>query len=154
MLTKFFVYQFCNLRIFERFVRNSYGTVEVRFFVPANGLFAPKREGKATFPRRDGSFQKLLQQLSSISVNRKRLVHAVARCSALVFRDHLLSKRFLSWTFSSGRLTGPVNCSTLSDNDFYPLIEARHFDPFKLLGVREFQGSQFARVLRPDAAEV
>jgi 1,4-alpha-glucan branching enzyme len=47
-----------------------------------------------------------------------------------------------------------VNPSTLSDDDFYPLIEARHFDPFKLLGVREFQGSQFARVLRPDAAEV
>ncbi|HEY6675679.1 MAG TPA: hypothetical protein VIZ87_02760, partial [Terrimicrobium sp.] len=47
-----------------------------------------------------------------------------------------------------------MNPSTLSDDDFYPLIEARHFDPFKLLGVREFQGSQFARVLRPDAAEV
>ena len=47
-----------------------------------------------------------------------------------------------------------MNRSTLSDDDFYPLIEARHFDPFKLLGVREFQGSQFGRVLRPDAAEV
>ena len=32
-----------------------------------------------------------------------------------------------------------MNPSTLSDDDFYPLIEARHFDPFKLLGVREFQ---------------
>ena len=47
-----------------------------------------------------------------------------------------------------------MNPSTLSDEDFYPLIEARHFDPFKLLGVREFQGSQVGRVFRPDAAEV
>ena len=47
-----------------------------------------------------------------------------------------------------------MNPSTLSDDDLYPLIEARHFDPFKLLGIREFQGSQFGRVLRPDAAEV
>ena len=47
-----------------------------------------------------------------------------------------------------------MNPSTLSDDDFYPLIEARHFDPFKLLGIREFQGSLFGRVFRPDAAEV
>jgi 1,4-alpha-glucan branching enzyme len=47
-----------------------------------------------------------------------------------------------------------VNPSTLSDEDFYPLIEARHFDPFKFLGIREFQGSQFGRVFRPDALEV
>lgn len=47
-----------------------------------------------------------------------------------------------------------MNPSTLPDDDFYPLIEARHNDPFKLLGIREFQGSQFARVLRPDAVEV
>ncbi|CAN5784649.1 1,4-alpha-glucan branching protein GlgB [soil metagenome] len=47
-----------------------------------------------------------------------------------------------------------MNPSTLPDDDFYPLIEARHSDPFKLLGIREFQGSLFARVLRPDAAEV
>ena len=47
-----------------------------------------------------------------------------------------------------------MNPSTLSDDDFYPLIEARHFDPFKFLGVREFQGSQFARVFRPDVSEV
>ncbi len=47
-----------------------------------------------------------------------------------------------------------MNPSTLPDDDFYPLIEARHNDPFKLLGIREFQGSLFARVLRPDAAEV
>ena len=47
-----------------------------------------------------------------------------------------------------------MNPSTLSDDDFYPLIEARHCDPFKVLGIRELQGSWFARVLRPDAAEI
>jgi len=47
-----------------------------------------------------------------------------------------------------------MNPSTLPDDDFYPLIEARHGDPFRLLGLREFQGSYFARVWRPDAAEV
>ena len=47
-----------------------------------------------------------------------------------------------------------VNPSTLPDDDFFPLIEARHLDSFKLLGIREFQGSQFGRVFRPDAVEV
>jgi 1,4-alpha-glucan branching enzyme len=47
-----------------------------------------------------------------------------------------------------------MNPSTLPDDDFYPLIEARHGDPFKILGVREFQGSWFGRVWRPQAAEV
>ena len=47
-----------------------------------------------------------------------------------------------------------MNPSTLPDDDFYSLIEARHLDSFKLLGIREFQGSQFGRVFRPDAAEV
>jgi 1,4-alpha-glucan branching enzyme len=47
-----------------------------------------------------------------------------------------------------------MNPSTLPDDDFYPLIEARHGDPFKILGLREFQGSWFGRVWRPDAAEV
>jgi len=47
-----------------------------------------------------------------------------------------------------------MNPSTLPDDDFYPLIEARHGDPFKLLGIREFQGSLFGRVWRPGAAEV
>ncbi len=47
-----------------------------------------------------------------------------------------------------------MNPSTLPDDDFYPLIEARHGDPFKILGLREFQGSWFGRVFRPDAAEV
>ena len=47
-----------------------------------------------------------------------------------------------------------MNPSTLPDDDFYPLIEARHCDPFRILGMREFQGSYFARVWRPDASEV
>ncbi len=47
-----------------------------------------------------------------------------------------------------------MNPSTLSDDDFYPLIEARHCDPFKVLGLRQLQGGWFARVWRPDAAEV
>lgn len=47
-----------------------------------------------------------------------------------------------------------MNPSTLPDDDFYPLIEARHNDPFKILGLREFQGGWFGRVWRPDAAAV
>lgn len=47
----------------------------------------------------------------------------------------------------------PMNPSTLSDDDFYPLVEARHCDPFKILGIREISGSVCARVLRPDAAQ-
>jgi 1,4-alpha-glucan branching enzyme len=47
-----------------------------------------------------------------------------------------------------------MNPSTLPDDDFYPLIEARHSDPFKLLGLHMLQGSWFARVWRPDAASV
>lgn len=47
-----------------------------------------------------------------------------------------------------------MNPSTLSDDDFYPLIEARHCDPFRLLGLHEFQGSWFVRLLRPDAAAI
>ena len=47
-----------------------------------------------------------------------------------------------------------MNPSTLSDDELYPLIEARHSDPFKILGIREARGSQFGRVFRPDAAEV
>jgi 1,4-alpha-glucan branching enzyme len=47
-----------------------------------------------------------------------------------------------------------VNPSTLPDDDFYPLIEARHCDPFRVLGIREQGGCAMARVFRPDAAEV
>jgi alpha-1,4-glucan:alpha-1,4-glucan 6-glycosyltransferase len=46
-----------------------------------------------------------------------------------------------------------MNPSTLPDDDFYPLIEARHGDPFKILGIRQFQGSWFGRVWRPQAEE-
>lgn len=47
-----------------------------------------------------------------------------------------------------------MNSSTLSDADFYPLIEARHGDPFRILGVREQGGGWIGRVFRPDASEV
>jgi 1,4-alpha-glucan branching enzyme len=47
-----------------------------------------------------------------------------------------------------------MNPSLLPDDDFYPLIEARHCDPFRILGLREFQGRWIGRVLRPDAAKV
>ena len=47
-----------------------------------------------------------------------------------------------------------MNPSTLPDDDFYPLIETRHGDPFKVLGIREFQQGYFGRAWRPDATEV
>ena len=47
-----------------------------------------------------------------------------------------------------------MNPTTLADDDFYPLVEARHCDPFKILGMREVQGGWFARVFRPDASAV
>ncbi|MEI8312664.1 MAG: 1,4-alpha-glucan branching enzyme, partial [Verrucomicrobiota bacterium] len=47
-----------------------------------------------------------------------------------------------------------MNPSLLADDDFYPLIEARHSDPFRILGLREFQGRWIGRVFRPDAAKV
>src|SRR5471032_1450750 len=47
-----------------------------------------------------------------------------------------------------------MNPSTLQDDDFYPLIEARHCDPFKILGVRKNGKEWDAHVLRPDAAEI
>jgi 1,4-alpha-glucan branching enzyme len=47
-----------------------------------------------------------------------------------------------------------MNPSLLPDDDFYPLIEARHSDPFRLLGLRELQGRWLLRVFRPDAAGV
>ncbi len=46
-----------------------------------------------------------------------------------------------------------MNSSTLSDADFYPLIESRHGDPFRILGLREQGESWMARVWRPDVAE-
>lgn len=47
-----------------------------------------------------------------------------------------------------------MNPSLLADDDYYPLIEARHCDPFRLLGIREEHGRTIARVFRPDAANV
>ncbi|MEO6847465.1 MAG: 1,4-alpha-glucan branching protein GlgB [Chthoniobacterales bacterium] len=46
-----------------------------------------------------------------------------------------------------------MNPSTLSDEDFYPLIEARHKDPFKILGIHQQEGKFIARILRPDAVD-
>ena len=47
-----------------------------------------------------------------------------------------------------------MNPSTLSDDDFYPLIEARHCDPFRILGVRESASGHCVRAFRPDAVAV
>jgi 1,4-alpha-glucan branching enzyme len=49
-----------------------------------------------------------------------------------------------------------MNPSTLPDDDFYPLVEARHCDIFRLLGLRQLPDSKawVARVFRPDAKEV
>ncbi len=47
-----------------------------------------------------------------------------------------------------------MNPSLLSDDDYYPLIEARHCDPFRILGIRPVGQTSVARVFRPDAAEV
>ena len=57
----------------------------------------------------------------------------------------------LSWL--GARVKG-MNPTLLADDDFYPLIEARHCDPFRILGLREFQGRWIGRVFRPDAAKV
>ena len=43
--------------------------------------------------------------------------------------------------------------SRLNAEDYYPLIEARHCDPFRILGIRFCDGKFVARVLRPDAAK-
>jgi 1,4-alpha-glucan branching enzyme len=48
-----------------------------------------------------------------------------------------------------------MNPSLLPDDDFYPLVEARHCDVFRLLGLRESaDGTWAARAFRPDAREV
>ncbi|NBS51776.1 MAG: 1,4-alpha-glucan branching protein GlgB [Spartobacteria bacterium] len=44
--------------------------------------------------------------------------------------------------------------SLLSDDDYYPLIEARHCDPFRILGIRRVDERWVARVLRPDVQSV
>ena len=43
--------------------------------------------------------------------------------------------------------------SLLTPDDYFPLVEARHCDPFRVLGIRSIKGGFLARVLRPDAAE-
>ncbi len=47
-----------------------------------------------------------------------------------------------------------MNASSLPDDHYFPLIEARHCDPFRILGVHEENGKWIARVIRPDAASV
>ncbi|MEO8204894.1 MAG: 1,4-alpha-glucan branching protein GlgB [Chthoniobacterales bacterium] len=47
-----------------------------------------------------------------------------------------------------------MNSSTLPDDDFYPLIEARHGDPFRVLGLHPQKGKLIARALRADAGKV
>jgi len=47
-----------------------------------------------------------------------------------------------------------MNTSFLPDDDYFPLIEARHCDPFRLLGIRKEGGRTVARVFRPDANRV
>lgn len=47
-----------------------------------------------------------------------------------------------------------MTSSRLTPDDYFPLVEARHCDPFRILGVRSFEDHFVARVLRPDAAEV
>ncbi|PWU10450.1 MAG: 1,4-alpha-glucan branching enzyme [Verrucomicrobia bacterium] len=47
-----------------------------------------------------------------------------------------------------------MNFSTLSDADFYALIEARHPEPFRFLGFHPLKSGAVARVFRPDVAEV
>ncbi len=47
-----------------------------------------------------------------------------------------------------------MNPSTLSDEDFYALIEVRHWDPFRFLGLHRFGEGCVVRVFRPDISEV
>jgi len=45
-----------------------------------------------------------------------------------------------------------MNPSTLPDDDYFPLIEARHCDPFRILGLRQLEGDKrMARAYRPGA---
>ena len=47
-----------------------------------------------------------------------------------------------------------MTSSTLPDDDLYPLIEARHADPFRILGLRDSGKGWIARVWRPDVDAV
>ena len=44
--------------------------------------------------------------------------------------------------------------SLLTDDDYYPLIEARHCDPFRILGIRRVDERWVARIFRPDVRDV
>ena len=44
--------------------------------------------------------------------------------------------------------------SLLTDDDYYPLIEARHCDPFRILGIRRVDERWVARIFRPDVRAV
>ncbi len=47
-----------------------------------------------------------------------------------------------------------MNPSLLSDEDYFPLVEARHDDPFRILGIKGDGKTKVARVFRPDAKSV
>jgi len=47
-----------------------------------------------------------------------------------------------------------MNSSTLPDADFYSLIEARHSDPFRILGFHRFKEGTVVRIFRSDVSEV
>lgn len=47
-----------------------------------------------------------------------------------------------------------MNPSSLPDDDYFPLVEARHCDPFKLLGLRKGEEGLYARVFYPAATAV
>ena len=71
------------------------------------------------------------------------------------FRDPLVMRNFppTSPPLFSNQFMNP---SLLPDEDFYPLVEARHCDPFRILGVRRHPDGRawVARAFRPDAREV
>ncbi len=47
-----------------------------------------------------------------------------------------------------------MNPSLLPDEDYFPLVEARHDDPFRILGIKGKGEAKVARVFRPDAKSV
>ena len=49
---------------------------------------------------------------------------------------------------------GQMTPTRLAPDDYFPLVEARHCDPFRILGIRSLQDHFLARVLRPDASEL
>ncbi len=47
-----------------------------------------------------------------------------------------------------------MNPSLLNDDDYFPLVEARHDDPFRILGIKGEAKTRVARIFRPDAKSV